>query len=180
MSKMAAELAKRLKGFEGKVAQVGWFESAKYPNNGPQVAEVAIIHEFGAPAASIPARPIFRPVIDKNREMWAEKLRSGAQAVMRGAIDADQVLEAVGSLAAGQIRAHLGAGDFAPLSPITLMLRKWKDEDPSFRVNGTMVGAAAQAVAEGEQGSSRTQPLHDSGYMIATLTNLVGSEPKND
>lgn len=187
MSKMAAELAKRLKGFEGKVAQVGWFESAKYPNNGPQVAEVAIIHEFGAPAASIPARPIFRPVIDKNRAMWAEKLGSGARAVMHGNASAEQVLEQVGSLAAGQLRTHLGSGDFQPLSPTTLMLRKWKDKAKAggklLKVTGATVGAAAAAVADGEDYSlagDRSQPLHDTGYMISTLVNLVGPEPKND
>lgn len=171
---MADELAKRLAAFNGIEAKVGWFESAKYPDGGPQVAEVAIIHEFGAPAASIPARPIFRPVIDANRDMWAQKLRDGAKAVMRGSVTADQVLDQVGGLAAGQIRAHLGSGDFAPLSPITLMLRKWKDEDPSLRITGSTVGAAAHAVEDGEVGSSRTQPLHDSGYMISTLTHNVG------
>jgi len=170
---MADELAKRLAAFNGVEAKVGWFESAKYPDGKP-VAEVAIIQEFGAPAASIPARPIFRPVIDEHRDEWAEKLQSGARAVMRGAIDAESVLDQVGGLVAGQIRSHLGSGDFAPLSPITLMLRKWKDEDPSLRVSGAIVGAAAQAVAEGEEGSSRTQPLHDSGYMISTLTHNVG------
>jgi hypothetical protein len=169
------ELAKRLAAFEGRQAKVGWFETARYPD-GKQVAEVAIIQEMGAPGASIPARPFIRPTVEAKREEWTEQFIKGAKAVVRGAVTAEQVLEIMGQKAAGDIRTVLASGDFLKLSPITLMLRKWKDEDSSFKVNGTMVGAAAQAVKEGEEGSSRTQPLHDTGLMIATLTSVVGDD----
>ncbi len=168
------ELEKRMKGFENKVAKVGWLETAKYPDGKP-VAEVALIHELGAPAAGIPARPFIKKTINAKRVEWTEQFKQGVQAVMRGAIDADQVLEIMGQKTAGDVRATLASGDFLKLSPITLMLRKWRDEDPNFKVNGAMVGAAAQAVKEGEVGSSRTQPLHDTGYMIATLTSVTGA-----
>lgn len=172
---MMDEIAKRLEAFEGRQAKVGWFESAVYPDGEP-VASIAMIHEMGAPGANIPARPFFRPTIDANKEQWKKQLEEGAKAVMRGAVTAEQVLEIVGQLAAGQTRAKLASGAFTPLSPITLMLRKWKDASPGLKVNASLVGAAADAVKRGEEGSSRTQPLHDTGYMIATLTSVVGAD----
>lgn len=170
----------RLKGFDNRVAKVGWMESAIYPN-GKQVAEVALIQEMGAPGASIPARPFLRPTVDDNKAEWERKFAAGVNAVMRDRISAEQVLEQMGLLAAGQMRAKLGSGDFLKLSPITLMLRKWRDADSSLKVTGKTVGAAAAAVAAGEDYSlpgMRDQPLNDTGYMIATLTSAVGPTPE--
>lgn len=180
MSGFAKVLEERLKGFENRVAQVGWLETAQYPS-GKNVAEVAVIQELGAPGASIPARPFVQPTVDENRDDWSKKFESGARAVLRGAIEPEQVLEQMGGLAAGKMRAKLGSGDFLPLSPITLMLRKWKDADPGLQVGGRLVGAAAAAVAAGEDYSLpglRSQPLNDTGYMIASLTNSVGPTPE--
>lgn len=172
---MEEELAKRLEGFNGRQAKVGWFESAEYPN-GEKVASVAMIHEHGAPGANIPPRPFIRPTFKAQKAKWTEDLEKGAKAVMRGAITAENVLEIVGLKAAGDLRATLGSGAFKALSPVTLMLRKWSDADPNFKKNGTTVGAAAAAVAAGEDYSTpRTQPLHDTGYMIATCTSVVGN-----
>lgn len=143
----ADEMARRLEEFEGRVAQVGWFESAQYPNGMP-VASVALIHEFGAPGANIPARPFLRPTIAEHQAEWREKIIQGIRAVGAGAMTADDVLTQIGALAAGQTRQT---------------------------ISNVREPALAASTLESRERRGRTdQPLNDSGYMIATLTNAVG------
>lgn len=141
------ELAKRLEAFQGRVAKVGWFETARYPE-GEQVASVALIQEFGAPGANIPARPFIRPTIDAEGDKWKENIAKGVQAVVRGAVTADQVLEIVGQQAAGDIRKTISEVRSPPLADSTI----------------------AQRMREGRT----DQPLNRTGLMIATCTSVVG------
>lgn len=175
---MEEELAKRLEGFNGRQAKVGWLESARYTENGQNisVASVAIIQEFGAPGANIPPRPFIRPTFNAQKEKWTRDIEKGVKAVMRGATTPENVLTIVGQTAAGDLINTLSSGAFTALSPVTLMLRKWSDADKNFKKSGKTVGAAAAAVAAGEDYSTpRTQPLHDTGHMIATCTSIVGN-----
>ena len=50
-----------------------------------------------------------------------------------------------------------------------------RDDDPSLVVTGRTVAEAARRVAEGEPGATggRADPLHDTGFMVATLTHVV-------
>lgn len=151
MSKLEKELAKRLVGFENKVAKVGWFPTAIYPENegGLHVAEVAIIQELGAPAANIPPRPFIMPTINEKGKEWASSIEKGARAVMRGATTVDNVLQIVGAKAAGDIRKTISEVRTPPLAPSTLAKR------------------AADGYTD--------QPLNRTGLMIATCTNVVGA-----
>ena len=151
MSKLEQELAKRLAGFQNKVAKVGWFPSAQYPDSegGLKVAEVAIIQELGAPAANIPARPFLMPTIESEGKKWAENIQKGARAVMRGATTADNVLQIVGAQAAGDIRKAISEVRSPPLAPSTLAKRR--------------------------SDGYTDQPLNRTGLMIATCTNVVGA-----
>jgi hypothetical protein len=149
-SRLEQELAKRLGQFKGKVAKVGWFPSAQYPEDegGLHVAEVAIIQELGAPAANIPARPFIMPTVNAQGDKWAENIGKGVKAVMRGATTMDNVLQIVGAQAAGDIRKTISEVRSPPLAEYTLAKRR----------------------ADGYT----DQPLHRTGYMIATCTNVVG------
>ena len=151
MSKLEQELAKRLKGFENKVAKVGWFPTAQYPaeEGGLHVAQVAIIQELGAPAANIPPRPFIAPTIAKEGNEWAKQIQKGARAVMRGATNVETVLQIVGQQAAGDIRKTISEVRSPPLAPSTLAKR------------------AADGYTD--------QPLNRTGLMIATCTNTVGA-----
>lgn len=143
------ELEKRMKGFEKKVAKVGWLETAKYPDGKP-VAEVALIHELGAPGANIPARPFIAPTIEAQGEKWKENLSKGVQAVIRGATTAEDVLTIVGQQAAGDIRKTISEVREPELAPATI----------------------AQRMREGRT----DQPLNRTGLMIATCTSVVGDD----
>lgn len=156
-----------------RVAQVGWFDTAKYPDGTP-VAYVAAIQEKGSPGNGIPPRPFIRPTIEDQKAAWSKTIGDGLRQVILGKLTTEQVLDGVGLQAAGDIGAEIERGSFDPLSPITLMLRKMRDDDPSLVVTGKTVGEAAARVAAGEEGSTRTTPLQDSGLLLATLTHLVG------
>ncbi len=171
-AKVNARLAAIAKGFEGRVAKVGWFPSAQY-RDGTPVAYIAAIQEFGASNNKIPARPFIRPTIANRKGKWALIMKDGVIAVVKGRATAEQVFEGVGLQAAADIGVTLASGNFEDLSKITLMLRKMRDDDPSLVVTGKVVAEAAARVAAGEDGSDRTQPLHDTGLMIATLTHQV-------
>ena len=144
-----------LKGLEGKVAKVGWFEKSKYPDppNLP-VAYVATIHEFGWPAKNIPPRPFMRPTIAKQANEWRDIAAKGALAILNGKTTSDKVMEAIGLKAAGDIRKMISSIWSPPLSPHTIAARLRKRSDK--KTLGLL-----------------DKPLIDTGLMFATLTNTV-------
>lgn len=59
-------IQRELKRAQGAYLEVGHFADESYPD-GPSVGDIAVIHEFGAPQANIPARPFHRNAMDGNR-----------------------------------------------------------------------------------------------------------------
>ena len=176
LSKIKARLDGIGDGFAGREAKVGWIDAGNYATGDRlPVATVAAIQEFGSPGGMIPPRPFFRPTIAAKKKEWADLLAQGMRAVVKGKATAEQVLDGVGLQAVGDVSEKLESEDFLPLKPITLMLRKMRDDDPSLVVTGRTVAEAARRVAEGEPGATggRADPLHDTGFMVATLTHVV-------
>ena len=167
-------LTLRLEGMVGLDLQVGWFESAKYDST--PVAGIMAQNEFGNPARSIPARPFMRPTAESKRTEWATTARQGFRASLNGGITPSQVMNILGLSAVGDIKNTITTADFAPLSPVTIALRKLKNE--GYVVGGALVGAVAGAVARGETGPGQLgdqsfgnkDPLRDTSYAISTLT----------
>ncbi len=176
LSRVMAKIDAIGEGFGDREARVGFFADKSYPDGGPPVAYVATIQEFGSPENGIPPRPFMRPTVQDKQKEWAQELGTAAKAVIAGSMTVDGMFDFVGAAAAGDIVKTLAAGDFTALSPITLMLRKMRDEhkgDSGWRVTGATVGEAARRVAAGEAGSDRTTPLDDSGYLIASVQHQV-------
>ena len=165
------EVIKRLGELEKVEARAGWFESARY-DDGTPVAKVALWQEYGVPERGIPPRPFLRPTIDARTDEWTEDAAQVVKGVLAGKINAEQGMTVIAQKAAADIRQTISRVDSPPLSPITLLLRQWRKDGKT--ITGRTVGEAAQAVQRGEhaQGVS-TQPLNDTGYMIATLTGLA-------
>lgn len=153
------------------VLKVGFFEEATYPN-GTLVAMVAAIQEFGAPRASIPPRPYFRPMIASKSPSWGGAL---AQILKRTNYDGSKSMRILGNGIENQLQKSIIDVNEPTLSPITLMLRKMKSEGgPNFVVTGRTVGEAARRVAEGESYAGvNTKPLDDTGHMISSVTSKV-------
>lgn len=166
-----------MQGLKGAELQVGFFPSAKYPDDkATSVAYVAAIHEFGSPKRSIPPRPFFRPTIADRKKAWSSAIGRFAKQILAGETTAEQSLEKVGLVVAGDIKKTISKIKSPPLSQTTLLLRKWRKEHKSddgslFRVTGKVVGkAAAQAAIGADTSGVSTKPLVDTGLLLASLT----------
>lgn len=158
------ELAQNLKS--GGALKVGFLSGATYPDGTP-VAMVAAIQEFGAPRASIPPRPFFRNMIAAKSTEWPAAI---AGLLVGNGYDAHAALSTAGEAIAGQLRESIIQTDAPPLSPVTLMLRKMRADDPDLVVSGKTVGEAARRVAAGEAyGGVSTKPLVDSGHLLQSI-----------
>lgn len=143
-------LRKRIEDIKSLQAEAGWFSSSVYPNGTP-VAYVATIHEFGYPEGSIPARPFVRVAQEEYGKGWGVLMAKGAKQVLNGKITAEGMYDAIGVQAAGDIRTTLARGNFAKLADATIEARARKRNVTVDAVN--------------------KDPLHDTGYMQATLNN---------
>lgn len=169
-------LAEKLRAANEQL-QVGWFEGAKYDDNTP-VAGVAALNEFGSKTA--PARPFFRPAIADNKDKWSSVFEDRAKQWINGSGDYEGVLRTVGLAAEADVKDAIVSGDHLALSPVTLALRKLRND--GVKIGGKVVGSVAAAVAEGKTGAgelgepfANQDPLRETGYMIATLTHEVTS-----
>lgn len=144
-------LAKRLADLQSKQAAVGWFATAKYPESGIPVAYVATIQEFGYPEGNIPARSFVRSTQAEKQKGWSVLLAKGSSRVMEGKMTAEFMYDALGLQVAGDIRKTLATAAFMPLADSTISARAHER------------GVSIEEVNK--------DPLHDTGYMQASLTN---------
>ena len=158
------------------VAKVGYFPSAKY-TDGNSIAYVASIQEYGVPSKSIPPRPFFRPTADRRMGAWKQVFAYKVKEFMQGRGFAKDAFDTIGLMAAGEIRQAISEVNDPPLSPITILARKYKKAGGV--VTGKTIGMfAAQLKANPGMDLSgvSVKPLIDTGAMQAHLTNVT--EPK--
>jgi len=163
-----------LSGLSGdSQCKVGFTEQAKYPDGTP-VAYVAVIQEFGD-GKSIPPRPFMRPTVARDNPKWRELAEKGARSIARGNDTIETVLDKLGGVAAGGVKRSIQEVTSPALSPVTLVLRKWRRE--GRKITGATVGqAAAYANSPGADFSGApTKPLVDEGIMFGAVTHAVES-----
>lgn len=177
LRKIRARLERIPKQFTGKVAQIGLPRGANYEDGTP-VAYVGAIQEFGAPEVGIPPRPFFRPAVQAHAPQWAALIRHLLPRVSTGELTAAEVLDGAGAAAAADIQATIATVYSPALSPVTVLLRKWRKE--GRKISGRTVGQAARAIKEGENPGSDDKPLNDTGYLIASIASGVGSADGED
>lgn len=175
-SKMNAALSRLPKQFEGQQAKIGWPSGKEYPD-GTSVAYVAAIQNFGVPEKSIPPRPMLKPTVAENQDRWAGVMKHLTRQVANGELDAVDALDGMGRVAAMDLQATIAQINEPALSPITVLLRKWRKEGRT--ITGKTVGEAAAAIAEGEEPGTDSKPLNDTGYLIASVTHGVGKDDGN-
>ncbi|MGZ2484279.1 hypothetical protein ACVITL_002802 [Rhizobium pisi] len=171
--KLAAALAEIAKNIEkASSVDIGFLEGATYPD-GKSVPEIAAIQEFGAPKAGIPPRPFFRTMISDKSPEWPDAV--GNLLVSNG-YDAAKTLGQTGEAIKGQLQQSIIDTFNPPLSPVTLMLRKMRADNPDLVVTGKTVGEAARRVKAGEStGGVSTKPLVDSGVLLSSVDYEVKS-----
>lgn len=170
--KLTARLKELSAGLKkGASVQVGFLEGATYPD-GTSVPMVAAIQEFGT--SKIPPRPYFRTMIAAKSGGWGD---AAAQNLKATDFDAEKTLALVGEGIKGQLQQSIAELTSPPLSPVTLMLRKMRADNPSLIVTGATVGEAARRVAAGQSSAGvSTKPLVDSGDMLNAVDYAVKSK----
>lgn len=112
-------------------------------------ATLGYIHETGAPAAGIPARPFLIPGVAAVEDKVADQLGKGAQAALKGDQRAvDQRLHAAGLVAETSVKNTINAGIAPALSDSTIANRQ-------------------------RRGRTGTVPLVDTGKLRNSITHVV-------
>lgn len=132
--------------------RVGWMDSARYEDGKP-VAGIAIVQEFGSEKMGIPARSFMRSTQAERKVAWDATMKKGFSAVMQGKRSVRELMEALGSLAAGDVRKKITLIYTPPLAVSTLKSRARR------------AGPGAKIIS--------VKPLNDSGHLLATLTHVV-------
>jgi hypothetical protein len=158
------------KEFDGMVAQVGIPIGETY-ESGVTVATVAAIHEFGAPAAGIPARPFIIPTAKKERSAWSKIIAGGVKKVIKGNATVFDTLDTVGTQAAADMKTMVISISSPALSPVTVLLRKWRKA--GRQIDASVVDQARSAISRGVDPGSDNKPLNDTGYMIKSINHAV-------
>jgi hypothetical protein len=87
---------------------------------GLTILEVATVHEFGAPAAGIPARSFIRGTVDEREgEIRADQHRLAVQ-YLSGKIAIRKALDVLGARVAAKIQQRIARGITPPLLPRTV------------------------------------------------------------
>lgn len=171
---------KRLNQLNETDLSVGWFPNARYKADLP-VAQVAEWQEFGT--SRIPARPFIRPAIDGNAVKWEKVIKTMFSKIVAGSLEVEQGFDIIGEVIKNDVKNEINKGNHLPLSPVTLGLRRWKNENGTQDVPASVVWKMFQAVKKGETGagefaepSKNTHPLIDTSLMISTLTYEFGKK----
>jgi hypothetical protein len=163
-----ARLSKQVK--TAALLKVGFQNGARYSeqDGGQSIAYVAIINEFGAPSRGQPPRPFFRNMIAKNENGWGDNL---AKYLTKNDYDAKLAFNKLGEEMIGELQDSIIATNEPKLSPITVMLRHMRSENPDLIVTGKTVGEAAKRVKEGKTtGGASIKPLVYTGDMLRAIT----------
>lgn len=124
---------------------------AQHPGaDGLTVAELAAIHEYGAPAAAIPPRPFLRHTAEVNRAKFREALRAGVADVIDRRATPLQAFSKVGELMSRAIVESIDrANEWAtPNAPETI---RRKGHDRVLRDSGVLRGSITFQVRRGAQ-----------------------------
>ena len=131
-------------------------------------ATLGYIHEFGSPAANIPARPFLMPGIEEAQDKIEARLRKAAQVALEGRGDQAIVdaLAVVGLVAQAAVKDKINSGDFAPLSDTTLRLRAAKGR------KGAQDELDSRA-AGNAPGTADAKPLIDTGQLRNSINFVI-------
>lgn len=94
-------------------------------------AQLAYIHDNGAPEANIPARPFMIPAITENEDKIAAGLSKALRAVVSGGagpLQVEQYMHQVGFIAKLAIQNKINEGIPPPLADSTLRMKAAKDK----------------------------------------------------
>lgn len=141
------KLRKRLPGIATMKVKVGVVGAGGQEAHGALTnAELAAIHEFGAPRAGIPARSFIRATFEQQADEYRAVLGRLAGALLEDKITVERALDILGTWAAAAIKATITQG----------------------RVRPRLQESAAGRRTIARKGSSQT--LVDTGQLVNSIT----------
>lgn len=114
LAKKLAQISTQLK--RPGTLRVGFLEGATYPDGTP-VAEIAAIHNFGAPRAGIPRRPFFTNMVKKESPEWPKTM---GVILKQTNYDTPRTLELMGEGIKGQLQQSIHDTNTPPLAESTV------------------------------------------------------------
>jgi hypothetical protein len=157
-------------------------DDSKEPMNN---ATLAYIHDNGAPASGIPARPFMKPGIEASKDFVSGKIKAAMKSLLKtGDEEAlDSGLERVGMYAANSIKGIIRAGIQPALKPSTVLTRYRKRKTQKLRAGEKAYQAEfKRLLAKGtdeEQAAAEAQaltgitPLVDTGQLLNSITYVL-------
>lgn len=112
------QLMKQLKK-ANKIVKVGLPDSP-HDDSKLTVAEIGMIHEYGAPGAGIPERPFLARSIREKDSDLVRLNRVNLQKILNNHLTFDQALNQLGIMAQGIVQEYIANGEFEPLKPKTI------------------------------------------------------------
>jgi len=149
---IASELKKLRQGY----VKAGVLASDKEREDGEvSNVDLAIIHEFGAPAANIPERSFVRSTFARNRDKYSAALKKLAENIFTHPRSAEDILGLVGAKMAADMKQTIADGIEPPNSP----------------------AVAARKAAKG-RGPGAPKPLVDTGQLLNSISWEVSTSKK--
>jgi hypothetical protein len=123
-------------------------------------ANIGYIHETGAPAVNIPARPWLSPGVRNNQRQWTAYMVRAGQLSFQGKPDAaDKAWHAAGMNAVTGVKDRIQSNIPPPLSDVTVARRRQRSAGSSYRRKATT--------------ASDTTALIDTAQLINSVSYVV-------
>lgn len=124
-------------------------------------AELGYIHEFGSTVKNIPPRPFLVPGVDSQQEEISVELQNGlVKAIGGNHSQLATSFKRAGTIGRDAVKSFIKAGNFEPLSDVTLRRRLAKRRKKSKKITLEQVRAS-------------TTPLIDTAEMLNSVTFVV-------
>lgn len=139
-------------------------------------ADLGYIHEFGSPAANIPARPFLIPGVRKSLPQVMPHLYGACAAAIDGkSAVADKELVAAGLIAELSAKREINTGNFIPLKPETVAWRYLQRNTKTRRPNEERyLKLIDQGMSPADaQSATGIKPLINTGQLRNAITSVV-------
>ena len=139
-------------------------------------ATLAYIHEYGSPAANIPARPFLIPGVEAAEKTALGQLRLAVDAALKFKTEeVTQRLEKAGIVASTSVKDKIMSGPFEPLKPATVRARRYSRSTQSVRAaEQQYMDLVRSGVSPADaQDAAGIRPLINTGALRDSITYVV-------
>ncbi len=127
MVQVTTRVIRKGKHLDGLLREFSGVRSLKAKVSMGRASSYAIHHEFGAPGAGIPARPIIRPTFEENRAHYLRSMKWSMGRILSGSRKLEPELERLGRKVADDVKMKI-AGMSSPANAPSTIAKKGFDD----------------------------------------------------